>query len=133
VQINRFLQDNLNRMCGLIEARALEYSDDPGGATGLLAKDYRGKNAEQEIWKLDTALVTQINATMKQAAIEEGQWSEKREMSGRLPLSEVKARLNVTRDRLAAEKKAALAKGEPWPPLSLPAPSASGNPPPMCT
>jgi phage terminase small subunit len=127
------LQDNLNRMCGLIEARALEYSDDPGGATGLLAKDYRGKNAEQEIWKLDTALVTQINATMKQAAIEEGQWSEKREMSGRLPLSEVKARLNVTRDRLAAEKKAALAKGEPWPPLSLPAPSASGNPPPMCT
>jgi phage terminase small subunit len=127
------LQDNLNRMCGLIEARALEYSDDPGGATGLLAKDYRGKNAEQEIWKLDTALVTQINATMKQAAIEEGQWSEKREMSGRLPLSEVVARLNVTRDRIAAEKKAALAKGEPWPPLSLPAPSASGNPPPMCT
>jgi hypothetical protein len=116
------LQDNLNRMCGLIEARALEYSDDPGGATGLLAKDYRGKNAEQEIWKLDTALVTQINATMKQAAIEEGQWSEKREMSGRLPLSEVVARLNVTRDRIAAEKKAALAKGEPWPPLSLRSP-----------
>ena len=127
------LQDNLNRMCGLIEARALEYSDDPGGATGLLAKDYRGKNAEQEIWKLDTALVTQINATMKQAAIEEGQWSEKREMSGRLPLSEVVARLNITRDRNAAEKKAALAKDEPWPPLSLPSPSPSGNPPPMCT
>jgi hypothetical protein len=25
-----------------------------GGATGLLIKDYRGKNAEQEIWKMDT-------------------------------------------------------------------------------
>jgi hypothetical protein len=99
----------------------------------MLVKDYRGKNAEQEIWKLDAALVTQINATLKQAAIEEGQWSEKREMSCRPPLSEVKARLNVTRDRIAAEKKAALAKGEPWPPLLLPSPSPFGDPSPMCT
>ena len=127
------LQNNLNRMCGVIQARALEYADHPDGATGMLVKDYRGKNAEQETWKFDAALMVQINATMKQAAIEEGQWSEKREMSGRLPLSEVKARLNVTRDRLAAEKKAALAKGEPWPPLSVPSPSAApGKPPTMC-
>ena len=27
-----------------------------GGATGLLVKDYRGKNAEQEIWKFDGGL-----------------------------------------------------------------------------
>ena len=80
------LETNVNCMLGLIEARALEYSDQPGGATGLLVKDYRGKNAEQEIWRFDAALVVQINATMKQAAIEEGQWSEKREMSGRLPI-----------------------------------------------
>ena len=66
------LENNLNRMCSLIEARALEYADHPGGATGMLVKDYRGKNAEQEIWKLDAALLSQINATMKQAAIEEG-------------------------------------------------------------
>jgi phage terminase small subunit len=125
------LQDNLNRMCGLIETRAWEYSDHPGGATGMLVKDYRGKNAEQEIWRLDAALLSQINATMKQAAIEEGQWSEKREMSGCLPLSEVIARLNAGRDRLAAQKKAALAKGEPWPPLRLPSRSPLGNP--MCT
>ena len=44
----------------------------------MLVKDYRGKNAEQEIWKFDAALVSQINDTLKQAAIEEGQWSEKR-------------------------------------------------------
>jgi len=30
-----------------------------GGATGLLIKDYRGKNAEQEIWTFDQALVYQ--------------------------------------------------------------------------
>ena len=127
------LQDYLNRMCGLIEARALEYSDHASGATGMLVKDYRGKNAEQEIWKFDAALVSQINATMKQAAIEEGQWSEKRESKGTVPLDEAVFRLTRRRDRLAAEKKAALARGEPWPPLSLPSPSASGNPPPMCT
>ena len=88
----------------------------------MLVKDYRGKNAEQEIWKLDAPLVSQINATMKQAAIEEGQWSEKREMSGHRPLSEVIAQLNAGRDRIAARKEAALAKGEPWPPLSKPSP-----------
>ena len=43
-----------------------------GGATGMLVKDYRGKNAEQEIWKFDAALVSTINDTLKQAAIEEG-------------------------------------------------------------
>lgn len=128
----QILENNLNWMLGLIEARSVEHAAHPGGDTGLLAKDYRGKNAEQEIWKVDAALVTQINATMKQAAIEEGQWSEKREMSGRVPLSEIKARLNAGRDRVAAAKKAALAKGEPWPPLILPSPSSLGHPSPMC-
>jgi phage terminase small subunit len=107
------LQDNLNRMCGLIEARALEYCDHPGGASGMLVKDYRGKNAEQEIWRLDAALLSQINATMKQAAIEEGQWSEKREVKEH-SIAESKARINRGRDRLAAEKKAAEARGEVW-------------------
>ena len=62
----------------------------------MLVKDYLGKNAEQEIWKLDEALVSQINATMKQAAIEEGQWSEKREMSGHVDI-EV-ARIELRRE-----------------------------------
>jgi hypothetical protein len=65
-------------MCRLREARAIEYAEYPGGATGMLVREYRGKNAEQEIWKFDAALVSRINATLKQAAIEEGQWTEKR-------------------------------------------------------
>jgi len=64
-------------MRALIEARATEYADNPVGATGMLVKDYRGKNAEQMIWKFDGALVAQINDTLKQAAIEEGQWTGK--------------------------------------------------------
>ena len=50
-----------------------------GAGNGMLVKDYRGKNAEQEIWKFDGALVTKILDVLKQAAIEEGQWSEKRD------------------------------------------------------
>ena len=126
------LEDNLNCMLGLIEARSVEHAAHPGGATGMLVKDYGGKNAEQEIWKLDATLVSQINATLKQAAIEEGQWSEKREVKD-AGLAERTARINRGRDRLAAEKKAALAKGEPWPPLILPSPSPLGDPSPMCT
>jgi hypothetical protein len=50
----------------------------------MLVKEYRGKNAEQEIWKFDASLVAQICDVLKQAAIEEGQWTEKREAKGAL-------------------------------------------------
>ena len=82
----------------------------------MLVKDYRGKNAEQETWKFDAALEAQINATMKQAAIEEGQWSEKRESSGGISYAAIEALLNAGRDRLAAEKKGGACSGPPWPP-----------------
>jgi hypothetical protein len=73
------LQTRLDGMLALSAARALVYADYPGGgATGMLVKDYRGKNAEQEIWKFDAALEAQIKDTLKQAAIEEGQWTEAR-------------------------------------------------------
>ena len=61
------------RKRNLVEARSIEYADHLGGATGMLVKDYRGKNAEQEIWKFDASLVVQICDVLKQAAIEEGQ------------------------------------------------------------
>ena len=112
------LQDIFNRMCNVIQARALEYSYHPGGATGLLERDYRGENAEEEIWKFDAGLMSRINSTMKQAAIEEGQWAEKRDSSATISNAQRKARINARRDRLAAEKKAALERGEPWPPVA---------------
>ena len=57
----------------------------------------------------------QINATMKQAAIEEGQWSEKRESSGDAATAAIIiANLNAGRQRVVDEKKATLARGEPW-------------------
>jgi hypothetical protein len=152
----RVLQNNLNRLLGLIEARAVMYGGQMGesrqlvvhdalqekraiaegyseidergdvaanrsatypktmyhpgypngGATGMLVKDYRGKNAEQEIWKFDASLVAQINDVLKQAAIEEGQWNEKRQLSSEVGISEITRRLNAGRDRCAAAKRA---------------------------
>jgi hypothetical protein len=57
--------------------------------------------------------MAQINNTLKQAAIEEGQWTEKREVQA-ASAAERKARINRGRDRIAAEKKAALERGEVW-------------------
>jgi hypothetical protein len=111
----QLLRRQLDGMLNLQQARAFEYSDHPGGSTGMLVKDYRGKNAEQEIWKFDAALVAQIKDVLKQAAIEEGQWTEKRGLSGSVWIDVITARLNAGRDRVAAAKKASLAKGERWP------------------
>jgi hypothetical protein len=81
-----------------------------GGHTGMPVKDYRGKNAEQEIWKFDAALVDKFAALLKQAAIEEGQWTEKRDVSGGVSMAELERRLNAGRDRVAAMKRADDAK-----------------------
>ena len=64
--------------------------------------------------EFDSALEARIAEDLKQAAIEEGQWNEKREVKAEAALAELKARINAGRDRLAAEKKAALARGEEW-------------------
>ena len=50
--------------------------------------------------------MAQINDVLKQAAIEEGQWNEKRQPSGEVGISEITRRLNAGRDRCAAAKRA---------------------------
>ena len=97
------LQTRLDGMLALSAARALVYAG--GGATGMLVKDY-GKNAEQEIWKFDASLVAQICDVLKQAAIEEGQWTEKRPLSSEVGISEITRRLNAGRQRVSDAKAA---------------------------
>ena len=102
-------------MRNLIAARAIEDADDLGGATGMLVKDYRGKNTEQEIWKFDAALVAQTCDVLEQAAIEEGQWTEKCDAKGSVGMREIMARLNAGRKRVAdanAARDAAIGTNE---------------------
>ena len=71
----------------------------------MLVRDYCGKNAEREIYRFDSALVAQINDTLKQAAIEEGQWTEKRETAG-TNINVLMDLINEGRTRVADEQEA---------------------------
>ena len=53
-----------------------------------------------------TVLVAQINDVLKQAAIEEGQLTEKREAKGTVGISVIMERLNAGRKRVADAKAA---------------------------
>jgi hypothetical protein len=87
-----------------------------GGATGMMVKDYRGKDANQEIWKYDSGLAGRIAEHLKQVAIEEGQWADKRDVTSHVSVDVAKVELRIERHRIADAKKEALAKGLPWPP-----------------
>ena len=50
--------------------------------------------------------MAQICDVLKQAAIEEGQWTEKRDAKGSVGMSEIIARLNAGRQRVADAKAA---------------------------
>ena len=105
------LQDRVDGMIAFSAARAAEYAEgNPAAATGLLVKDYRGKDANQVVWKFDSALESKIMEALKQAAIEEGQGSDKRDLSGGVSMDIIRERLNAGRQRVADFKKARDAK-----------------------
>jgi hypothetical protein len=89
-----------------------------GAATGLLVKDYRGKEANQEVWKFDSALEARPADDLKQAAIEEGQRCEKREVQAAGAAS---GRRASTTPSLAARRPP---KVSPWGACSWPASEA---------
>ena len=110
------LQNRWNRLRQVIQERAAspEFADVPGGATGLLCKTYVGKDANTPVYKIDTGVLSELRHHEKQAAEELGQWTEKREVTDADKLAARVAAINLGRDRLAAAKKAAEARGEKW-------------------
>jgi hypothetical protein len=98
----------------LLTERAADMAEVPGGGTGLLVRQYQGG---APIYKVDTGLVRligQLLAHEKQAAEELGQWTEKRDISGDAAAAMIIINLNLGRQRVVEEKKAALARGEIW-------------------
>lgn len=73
------LQDRVRRMTELIEARAIDLADIPGGETGLLVREVKHHTT---VYKFDAALVRELREHEKQAAQELGQWLEKKEITG---------------------------------------------------
>ena len=102
----QILQDVLDRIRQLMAARAFEYASHPGGSTGLLVRDYRGKNSDREILKFDASLVAQMREVLKQAAIEEMQWMEKRPADEGVAIQTIMNNINEGRKRVAEAKVA---------------------------
>ncbi len=122
------LQHKLELLDMLIAARAEDMKDLPGGATGLLCKDWKGKDANQLVLRYDSAVVQDDLAILKQVAIETGQWVEKRSEKASVDL-QIRARLDSARQRLQAAGITTIhipSADEELPPIpGLPPPSGS--------
>lgn len=91
----------------VIEERAAEdkMRAIPGGTSGLVARKYKmigfGKQAQRvEEYEVDVATLRELREIEKQAAIELGQWTEKRELSGQGggPITVIEVREQGRRD-----------------------------------
>lgn len=88
-RVNRLaeLDDVVERIKQVFAARAEDCASVPGGATGLLTRQIkllgRGDNArEVEEYRVDTGTLRELREYLKQAAIEVGEWAEKRLFGG---------------------------------------------------
>jgi hypothetical protein len=83
------MQERHRRMWAVIEARAADpkNQDIAGGTTGLLVRQVKPAPGSRvgmtEEWAVDTGLLSEMRATEKQVAQELGEWTEKRELSGK--------------------------------------------------
>ena len=76
------LQRRVDKMHALIDERGkkmAETQEIEGGETGLLVRDYKGGKRLKAVYKFDAALLKELREHEKQAAIERGEWTEKRE------------------------------------------------------
>jgi hypothetical protein len=103
------LQDAFDRLRRIIEARANDetMAAVPGGSTGLLVCDCKGKTADVPVYRVDIALLAELRAILRQAAEELGQWVEKPQEAFSV---DIVARLNEGRRRVAEARKQELAK-----------------------
>jgi hypothetical protein len=61
----------------LLDQRAADMADVPGGASGLLVRSYKGKTAHRLVTRIDTRVISLFAALLaheRQAAEELGQW-----------------------------------------------------------
>lgn len=81
------INNRWQRASDLIDARAEEHKEAPGGKTGLLVHQIKvhGQGKGQIVvdeYAADTALMAEMRQMEKQAAQEAGQWAEKSEITG---------------------------------------------------
>ena len=75
----------------LLDQRGADMAEIPGGATGILCKDYKGQAADQLVTRIDPGVIsmaTTLLAHERQAAAELNQW--------KAPVQETKVTLDAT-------------------------------------
>jgi hypothetical protein len=73
----RAKQERLNRIAAIVNERAGEMENIPGGRSGFLTRDFKGSGENmQEVYKFDAELFKAFDETEKSIAIELGQWQE---------------------------------------------------------
>ena len=82
----RRLEDNYCRLQAVRDARAADMQGVPGGASGFLVRQFKtlGKGASavvKEEYVFDAALERAMRELLKQAAMESGQWQERRDVT----------------------------------------------------
>jgi hypothetical protein len=76
------LQELVDGARRLIQTRGREMAAEvPGGETGLLVRDYKGKDANQVVYKADVALMGRIESHLREASVQLGQRVTKTETS----------------------------------------------------
>lgn len=87
------LNDLDRRYWDLIEARASEYVNVPGGVTGLIVRQFRpdGDGGFLTEYVADVAVTREIRELQKQMAQELGEWTEKRSITGELTFADLAA------------------------------------------
>lgn len=75
----------------VIADRAVAGGNAPGAKTGLLVKTYKIVGGQEsypvEEWQVDTGLLKELRELEKQVSIEQGQWAEKKEVSGNISIT----------------------------------------------
>jgi hypothetical protein len=65
----------------ILDQRGAGMADIPGGASGMLARDYKGKEADVPVTRIDpgtVSMVAELRGHEQQAAEELGQWEDAR-------------------------------------------------------
>lgn len=88
----------VDKMFALIDARGAEMAkteEIAGGETGLLVRDYKGKDADRAVYAFDASLIRELREHQKQAAIEVGEWTEKKDLTSDGKALELRPTINV--------------------------------------
>jgi hypothetical protein len=94
-------------MRNLIEARAIEYADHLGGATGDAGEGLPRQERQAGDLEVRRGADCEDQRRVEAGGDRRRQWTEKREAKGSVGIIEFMRRLNAGRDRCAAAKRAA--------------------------